>query len=242
VLTWLQFSSIVAICSNLDKEDIDMKKILLASLITSASFCASADVVIGGDVEMNVWQQSQNVTVSGNEYDGGSNTAITFEASIEHFIPLIPNAKFGQSSVDGDYLKYTKRDYTLYYEFLDNDMVSVDAGVGISSLIDGSVSYDSSNLTLKQDFEGYIPHLYAAAEVGVVGTPLFLFAKGYGVAYSDNHMLDYSVGAQYEIPMGAFDVELQGGYRMQRFDLDGFDHVDVDAQTDGLFAGVNIDF
>jgi outer membrane protein len=216
-----------------------MKKILLASLITSASFSASADMVIGGDIEMNTWQQEQNVTF-GDEYDGGSNTAITFEASIEHFIPLIPNAKFAQSSVDGDYLKYTKRDFTLYYEFLDNDMVSVDAGVGITSLSDGEIS--NSARSVWTDFEGYIPHLYAAAEVGVVGTPLFLFAKGYGVAYSDNHMLDYSVGVQYEIPMGAFDVELQGGYRLQRFDLDGIDHVDVDAQTDGLFAGVNIDF
>ena len=231
-------SKIVATGNNLHKEDNNMKKILLATLITSASFTASADMLIGGDIEMNVWQQDQTVTYNGNEKDGGSNTDYTFEGSIEHFIPLIPNAKFAQSSVDGDYLKYTKRDFTLYYEFLDNDLVSLDAGVGITSLIDGEISASGTSL----DFEGYVPHLYAAAEVGVPGTPLFLFAKGSGIAYSDNHMLDVSVGVQYAIPLVAFDLELQGGYRVQRFDLDGFDHVDVDSEIDGVYAGVNIDF
>lgn len=212
-----------------------MKKLLLATLITSVSFSASADMLIGGDIEMNLWQQTQTFM----ERDGGSNTALTFEGSVEHFIPLIPNARFAHSSVDGDYLKYTKQDFTLYYEILDNDLASFDAGVGITSLSDGEVNPLIGSWT---DFEGYVPHLYAALEVGIATTPLFLFAKGSGVAYSDNHMLDVSVGVQYEIPMVAFDLELQGGYRSQRFDLDGFDHVDIDAETDGFFAGVNIDF
>lgn len=223
-----------------------MKKILLATLITSASFAASADMLVGGDVEMNVWQQNQTFTYGSNEKDGGSNTAVTFEGSIEHFIPLVPNAKFAQSSVDGDYLKYTKQDFTLYYEFLDNDLVSLDAGVGLTRLTDGEFTAKAyalnSSYSLSQEFEGYIPHLYAAAEVGIPGTPVFLFAKGSGIAYEDNNMLDISFGVQYAIPLVAFDLELQGGYRVQRFDLDGFDSFDINAKTDGVYAGVNIDF
>jgi len=216
-----------------------MKKILLATLITSASFSASADMLIGGDVELNLWQQSQRF--DGN--DGGDDTSYTFEASVEHFIPLIPNAKFAQSSVDGDALKYTKQDFTLYYEFLDNDLVSLDAGVGITKLTDGEVNF-YNDFVGWQNFSGSIPHLYGAAEVGILGTPLFLFAKGTGISYKDNEMLDLSVGVQFAIPMGPFDLELQGGYRTQQFNLEGFDDLkfDIDANTDGLFAGVNIDF
>lgn len=214
-----------------------MKKILLASLLTSASFYASADMLIGGDIEMNVWQQDQTTTYGGTDHDGGSNTALTFEGSIEHFIPLIPNIKFAQSSVDGDHLKYTKRDFTLYYEILDNDFVSVDAGLGVTDLSDGEVYAGSW-----KNFEGYVPQLYAAAELGIPGTPFFVFAKGNGIAYSDNHMLDFSVGAQYSIPLIAFDLEIQGGYRVQRFDLEDFDDANVDSQTDGIFLGANIDF
>jgi outer membrane protein len=232
----------VSICNNLNKEETDMKKILLASLLTSASFYASADMLVGGDIELNVWQQEQSFTPYSREHDGGSNTAVAFEGSIEHFIPLIPNIKYSQSSVDGDYLEYTKRDFTLYYEFLDNGIVSIDGGIGITNLADGSVRATTSSTWL--DFDGYVPHLYAAAEVGIPGTPFTLFAKGNGISYSDNSMLDVSFGAKYTLPLIAFDLDLQAGYRAQTFDLEGFDdlNIDVDSQTDGIFLGANIDF
>jgi len=228
----------IFIGNNLNKEETNMKKILLASLMTTASFCASADMLIGGDIEMNVWQQEQTTTYGGSEHDGGSNTAVTFEGSIEHFIPLIPNIKFAQSSVDGDDLKYTKRDYTLYYEILDNDLISADVGLGLTHLSDGEVYTGVIN----QDFDGYVPHLYAAAELGLPGTPFFVFAKWNGIAYSDSNMLDFSIGVQYSIPLIAFDLEVQGGYRVQQFDLDDFDNANVDSKTDGIFLGANIDF
>ncbi|MEI6897491.1 MAG: TIGR04219 family outer membrane beta-barrel protein [Psychromonas sp.] len=211
-----------------------MKKILLVSLIASASLSVSADMLIGGDIEMNFWQQNQTV----NGSDSGSSEGVTFEGSIEHFIPLIPNLKFAQSSVDGDDLEYTKRDYTLYYELLDNDLASVDVGFGLTQFSDSKVFQTGA----WQDFDGYLPHVYAAAEIGVAGTPFFFFAKGLGFSYSDNTMYDASVGVKYVLPLVAFDLDLQAGYRMQHFDFDDFDDVEFDSETDGLYAGVNIDF
>lgn len=211
-----------------------MKKILLASIFTFTSLSASADMLIGGDIEMNVWQQNQTVSNNGN----GSSATFTFEGSIEHFIPLIPNIKFAQSAVNADDLEYTKQDYTLYYEFLDNDLASFDAGIGISKFNDGRLKV----LGTWVDFAGYIPHVYVATEVGIVGTPLFIFAKGSGLAYGHNNMYDASFGVQYEIPMLAFDLEFQAGYRVQRFNFEDFDNVDINAETNGLFAGINIDF
>jgi outer membrane protein len=217
-----------------------MKKTLLACLITSVSFSASADFLLGGDIEFNAWQQNQTFKGNGSEQED-DRIAYTFEASLEHFIPLIPNPKISRSSVDGDFYKYTKTDFTLYYEFLDNDVISFDAGVGLTQLSEGSVNLTSTGW---KDFEGVIPHLYVAAEIGIPATPLFIFAKGTGISYADNEMLDMSAGIQYEIPLGPIDAELQFGYRSQQFNLVGFDSlsIDMNAETSGFFAGVNIDF
>ena len=116
-----------------------MKKTLLACLIASTSFSASADFLLGGDIEVNAWQQNQTFRGKWTVQEDDT-IAYTFEASLEHFIPLVPNGKIGRSSVEGDYYEYTKTDATLYYEFFDNDLISIDAGVGLTQLTDGSVT------------------------------------------------------------------------------------------------------
>jgi len=222
-----------------------MKKTLLACLIASASCSASADFLFGGDIEANIWQQ--NLTYKGNGIDQeDEQTAYTFEASLEHFIPLIPNPKIAQSSVEGKDFEYTKRDLTLYYEFLDNDLISADAGIGITQLNDGLVRDLSGNWS---STSGVIPHVYGALEIGIPATPLFVYVKGTGFAYEDNRMLDVSAGVQYSIPLTLVDLELQVGYRTQEFELDSFDifsidvqRIDLHSEVKGLFAGVNIDF
>ena len=221
-----------------------MKKTLLVCLLSSTAFSVSADVLLGGDVEFNAWQQEQ--TFRGNASNQEDEAiSYTFEASFEHFIPFVPNPKISHSTVDGDYFKYTKVDATLYYEFLDNEIISVDAGIGVTQLTEGSINLNTTtNTTLGwKDFEGVIPHLYAAVEVGIPATPLYVFAKGTGISYEDNDMLDASVGIKVSIPVGPIDLDLQAGYRSQTFNLVGFDNLttDVDAETSGAFAGINID-
>lgn len=217
-----------------------MKKLLLATVVASTSLPVFADTLIGGDVELNAWQQSQTFRGNGTNQTNDE-FSYTFEASLEHFIPLIPNFKYGRSSTDGDDYAYNKHDFTLYYEIFDNDLVSIDAGVGVSHFSAGQVRVDTVGW---QEFDGPLPHLYLATEIGIPSTPLFIFAKGNGVSYKDNDMLDYSFGVQYEIPLVAFDIELQGGYRSQVLDLVGYDDltIDLDAETSGFFAGVNVDF
>lgn len=215
-----------------------MKKTILAALFLAATGAASADTLLGGDVEMNLWQQS-------HEFDGssisGEDTSVTFEASLEHPIPLIPNLKLGQSGVDNSKYAYTKRDFTFYYEFLDNDAISFDLGVGLTQFADGEVDVLGSTET----FEGFLPHAYGAAKLGIPFTPLSFYAKGNGILYDGNHLMDISVGAQFEIPIFyAFDIELQGGYRIHEISLGTYDDLSVDLETNtsGLFFGVNLDF
>jgi outer membrane protein len=219
-----------------------MKKTLLAVALTAASGMASADMLLGGDIEANLWQQT-------HEYDGASagsdDVSLTFEASFEHPIPLIPNVKFAHSSVDNSKYAYTKRDFTLYYEFLDNDLVSFDLGVGLSQYTDGELKASIASLSVTETFEGYLPHVYGAVKVGVPFTPLSFYAKGNGIGYADSHVIDAQIGAQFEIPVFfAFDIELQAGYRMQELSLGSYDDLSVDLETNtsGVFVGVNIDF
>lgn len=221
-----------------------MNKFLIACLISSTSFSASADFLFGGDIEVNAWQQSQshnNVLL--NEDD--EEIAYTFEASFEHFLPLIPNPKVSQSNVDADTFKYTKRDFTLYYEFLDNDILTLDLGIGVTKLFEGSTfrngSWKSNN--------GIVPHVYGLVEIGIPFTPLFVYAKGTAFTYETNDMLDASAGIKYSIPLTVINLEFQAGYRLQRFNLTSeeiltieLQTIDLDSETDGFFAGVNIDF
>ncbi|WED24518.1 TIGR04219 family outer membrane beta-barrel protein [Vibrio sp. JC009] len=213
-----------------------MKRSMLSLLVAASAFSVQADTLMGGDVEVNAWQQ--DYTYAGN--DDGDSTTYTFEASFEHPIPLIPNVKVAQSSVDANRFEYTKRDYTLYYEILDNSLVSVDVGAGATSLTDGKLTVLGS----EQDFEGYVPHLYGMAEVGIPATPISFFAKGTGIAYEDNEMMDLAAGVKYEIGLGLVGLELQLGYRTQTFKLEGFDDlsVDLDTEAKGFYAGANLDF
>ena len=206
-------------------------RLYLPLMLALPVFSVNADMLLGGDIEVNAWSQDY-------ERDGQSNgddVSYSFEASIEHPIPLIPNIKFAQSSVDANTFKYTKQDLTLYYELLDNDLISLDVGAGVTYLSDGELD--------SQSFEGYVPHVYAATEIGIPGTPLFIFGKGSGVSYSDYEMFDASAGIQYSIGMGVFDLELQVGYRTQSFNLESFDDLPatLDAEASGYYAGVNID-
>ncbi len=207
-----------------------MKKTALSLLLAATAFSSHADMLLGGDVEMNLWQQNYEY----NQQDNGDEMTYTIEASLEHPIPLVPNVKIAQSAVDADNFEYTKQDFTLYYEILDNDLVSVDVGAGISRLVDAKVN--------STDFEGYLPHVYGAAEIGIPATPLFLFAKGWVASFDGDTGSDLQGGVQYSFGMGLFDIELQGGYRIQKFDLNDFDHVDLDSQAQGVFVGVNLDF
>ncbi|MCE0495485.1 TIGR04219 family outer membrane beta-barrel protein [Vibrio salinus] len=209
-----------------------MKNKLLSLLLALPVFSANADMLLGADIEVNAWNQDYEF----NDQGSGDDVNYTLEASIEHPIPLIPNIKYAHSSADANNFKYTKQDLTLYYELLDNDLVSLDIGAGLTYLSKGELN--------NQTFEGYVPYLYAATEIGIPGTPLFIFGKGSGISYSDYDMLDASAGLQYEIGMGLFDVELQIGYRIQTFNLKSFDNLTttLDTETSGYYAGVNVDF
>ncbi len=213
-----------------------IKKVLATGILLATSLSAHADFILGGDAELNAWMP--DIQLDGSDVDSVSSAAITAELSIEHFIPLVPNFKAGGTFLSDDDLSYKKMDAILYYEILDNDLVSFDVGVGATAL---EFSGQKSDFNVG-DISGTLPTAYIQGEVGIPATPLFAYAKGYASGDGDSTILDASVGLQYSFGLVAFDLELQAGYRVNNIDLDDFDGTTAEVDMSGAFAGVNIDF
>ncbi|WP_371373155.1 TIGR04219 family outer membrane beta-barrel protein [Thalassotalea aquiviva] len=213
-----------------------MKKLLLASAILVASSAAQADMLLGAEFEATYWKQ--NLELAGD--DMGDKGQPAFSASFEHPIPLVPNIKAGYSTVDSSDLAYDKIDFTLYYEILDNDLVTFDIGVGASLFQNARILQE----LIEEEFDGAIPHAYAMLEVGIPATPLFLYAKGDGFSYDDNSISDLQVGIKYEIGAYALNFDLLAGYRAQKLEIEDLGDVTIpfEYEAKGFFAGINLDF
>ena len=113
------------------------KSIMLAAALALTPQLANADTVLGLYVGGQYWD-----TDASGEYGVGSEVfppgfedkgQNSYYAALEHPIPLIPNVKIRENSLefDGGYGRndFSHRDYIFYYEFFDNDIISFDAGI-----------------------------------------------------------------------------------------------------------------
>lgn len=213
-----------------------MKKTLLATTLLTLSMSAKADFLLGGDVEVNAWMP--DVTIAEKDADSVSGPAYTAEASFEHLIPLIPNLKVGATTLSDGGLDYSKVDAILYYEILDNDIVSIDVGLGGSKM---DISGQTADWDLG-DASGTLATAYANAEVGIPATPLYFYAKALASSDGDTSGMDASAGMKYTLDLALLELDLQVGYRVQNWDLEGFDGTNGDIEISGAYAGVNVDF
>jgi outer membrane protein len=213
-----------------------MKKSIIAILMLGTAFTASADVVLGADVELNYWNQDSTFEST----DQGSEASLFGSISFEHVIPLVPNIKYSFTSIDNDAFEYSKQDATLYYEILDNDIISVDLGVGVTHFGSGQIKA-LSGLPVN-DFEGVLPHIYAGAEIGIPMTGVTFYTDVSSTMINDSSVLDAAVGVRYDISLVAVEIGLQAGYKVVEFDMDDFDDLSFNMKTDGFYAGINLDF
>ena len=133
-----------------------MKKTLLACALLGSlvGTSAQAATVVGFKVGGDYWKADTNGTFaergrSQQEFNYDSSSQGSIWVAVEHPIPLVPNVKIRQNSLDADGsadvtdfnfggTSYTgnvttntdlsNTDFVLYYEILDNDIVSLDLG------------------------------------------------------------------------------------------------------------------
>jgi outer membrane protein len=214
-----------------------MKKTIIATLVTLSSF-THADVLLGGDAEINYWGNKS--VVDSMEEKGDS--ALSGSLSFEHMVPLVPNVRFAFGAADAESFTYGKNDLTLYYEIFDNDLVSFDIGVGATQIHSGEMDIYTTDGGTTVEFEGTIPHAYVGFEVGIPSTPLTIYSDVIGTSYEDSRLIDGSIGVRYDISLVAFEFGVQAGYKMIEFDTEDFDSASYNIKTDGWFVGINLDF
>ena len=234
-----------------------MKKLLLP-LALSASGAAHADTILGAKVGADIWRTETDGSAVVNSANSTSSDFDTetqgrIWVAVEHPVPFIPNVMLRASQIDTasevtigtetnrqDYsLNHT--DLVLYYELLDNDIVSLDAGAAYR-LMDGKLDYSfAGNLTGTRNIDSGIFMGYAGAEVSLPGIDVYGFVDVVA-GINERDVYDYSAGLGYTFDLLALDVNVRAGYRDFTFDVNKFSGVSANTKTDGYFVGVELDF
>lgn len=182
-----------------------MKKLLmslgLASSMALASVPAQAATLLGFEVGAYSWDGSAKGSV--NATDLATNgikadtSGVTYLA-FEHPVPIVPNVKLqltdmaANSTTETVDLSHT--DSILYYEILDNDLVSVDLGITVrdfSGDFNGAAISDTVYLA------------YGSAVVGIPGTGLSLGMELHqDMGIDDDQVTDTKLRVMYELAAG----------------------------------------
>jgi outer membrane protein len=251
-----------------------MRKSLLgcAMLAAVATAPAQADTLLGAYVGAQGWNMGVEGGFANEEsltefsYDDQTNSSLY--VALEHPIPLVPNLKLVRTTMDtsgftnlttqfefnGELysadtdvstdFEMSATDIILYYEILDNDLVSVDIGLN-GKYLDGTimVSESETNRTATEEFSGVIPMAYAKAEVGLPFTGLGVYAEGSFLAIGDHSVSDIQAALTYSfVESLALDMTLQAGYRAVTVELDDIDDFYADLEFSGVFVGLEFDF
>ncbi len=251
-----------------------MRKSLLgcAMLAAVATAPAQADTLLGAYVGAQGWNMGVEGGFANEEsltefsYDDQTNSSLY--VALEHPIPLVPNLKLVRTTMDtsgftnlttqfefnGELysadtdvstdFEMSATDIILYYEILDNDLVSIDIGLN-GKYLDGTimVSESETNRTATEEFSGVIPMAYAKAEVGLPFTGLGVYAEGSFLAIGDHSVSDIQAALTYSfVESLALDMTLQAGYRAVTVELDDIDDFYADLEFSGVFVGLEFDF
>ena len=226
--------------------------VLLGSLLAVPGI-ASADTILG----LYVGAQGWNADYDGR-YGLGSNiepyyvenddTMSSFYAALEHPIPLLPNIKIRQTNLEVDSPfdmragQFDNTDYTLYYEILDNDIVSIDVGVN-GKKFDGEAEVIYGDVVDSVNFSGVIPTAYAAARLGLPFTNWTITGEAKAVSFDDSNLHDIQAAVEYRVIDNlAVDVSISAGYRSMKVELDDVDNIYSDLNFDGPFVSVDVHF
>lgn len=245
-----------------------MKKILLASAVLGCIMATSAHAatVVGFKIGGDYWRADTSGTFSDKGqpqqgFDYSSSAQGSYWFAVEHPLPFVPNLKIRENSLDqkgslanadfsfnghdfkGNVTSYTdlsNTDFVLYYELLDNDILSFDLGAAYK-LMNGSLRVQDAGHPEEKDVDSGIVMGYASTHVSMPGLGLFGFADlMLGVNESNVH--DYAVGLGWQFDGVAVDTRVRVGYREFAFDVNNFSGISADSTFDGYFAGVEIDF
>lgn len=252
-----------------------MKKTVLVLSLSGALLAgtAQADTLLGLYLGADGWRTSTDGSFAGNDqmqsFNFNDKTQTSYYVALEHPLPLIPNIRLqhnqlesaGVTNLTADFsfagesftadtqlqnqVDLTNTDYVLYYEILDNDLVSIDLGIN-GKHINGTVAVAETaagGMAASQRVSQIIPMAYGAAIVGLPLTGLDVFAQGSVIAYDGSRIYDMQAGVAYALLDNlAVDLRVKVGYRAVNLRLDDIDDFYADLNFKGVFAGLELHF
>ncbi len=247
-----------------------MKKTLLVCAILGsfAATSASAATLVGFKVGGDFWDAETEGTFAQKgqtqqDFKYNSDWQGSLWVAVEHPIPLIPNVKIrenrldadGKATLGGDWVfngntfgtgeitasvDLSNTDFILYYEILDNDLVSVDLGAAYKKM-HGSYRVSDAGHPEQRNIDKGIVMASGYAEVGIPGLGLYGFADVM-LGLDESSVYDCSAGLGWAFDGVVLDTKLRVGYREFNFDVNGFERITANNQFKGAFAGVEIVF
>jgi len=209
-----------------------MKKQICTAILASAICMPSMamldlDVYTGIDYRTTDTKQSD----SGINQDMKDTNNLSGYLAIEHFIPMIPNAKLKysdlttESSADSTTIDGSAANAILYYQLFDNDLFEFDLGLAYTRL-----ESDLDNKNLGQ--------AYAAAKLQIPGSGIHTFAELISGSLSSDKATDAELGLAYTFnPDSILNIAVRAGYRYQDAQINEFKR-----ENKGLFAGLELHF
>lgn len=242
----------------------------LALMVMGFNGQVQADTVLGVYAGADFWQSKTTGGFANTEqmqpFDFKNKTQQAYYLALEHFVPVVPNIRIqympletqglatlnnsfnfagtsftAGSTVQGS-LDLDNTDYILYYELLDNALVSLDLGLNAKHL-KGDVTVATGNLQGTERLNEWLPMLYVDTKIGILATRFDLFAAGSATRYKDSHLYDLQAGIGYQLVDNLLlDVRFKVGYRAMDLRLDDVNDLYADLEFKGVFAGVEIHF
>jgi outer membrane protein len=248
---------------------------LAAILSTGVQADTLLGLYIGGHMWANEATGSFGEKDSGGEVNQASfnfddESQGSYFIALEHPIPLIPNVKISSTTLDtvgtgtfsGSFIfegvPYDENtsldttfdasyvDYTLYYELLDNDLLTFDFGITARDLdTQINVVGNVGGIQESTDLSGsaIVPLLYINTIIGLPFTGFNIFAEGNFLSYGGSSIYDYQVGVSYALLDNiAVDLDVNLGYRTVGLELDDIDNLYSDLTFEGVFLGATVHF
>jgi outer membrane protein len=154
----------------------------------------------------------------------------------------------GQAYASGTFveseLNFTMIDVEYQYDLIDLENILAGFSVGLVGkvkYIDGETRLRATGAGLdeQETFSAPIPMVGASLHVGLLADILEARAKVAGMAYSDSTFYE----GMAEVTLTPFPfLDIHGGYRYMKLDLDDFSDVYADVEFKGPYAGITVGF
>ncbi|MCL4408717.1 MAG: TIGR04219 family outer membrane beta-barrel protein [Gammaproteobacteria bacterium] len=235
-----------------------MKKHVVVGLAMS-SFAlvapANADL-LSIEAEAQYWFASANgehrigdFTTVGNDWD--SDGQMRLSLALEHFLPLIPNAKVSSQSLEFDAAREGQlaarsdlghETFTLYYAPLNNDLVTVQFGASLMRLRGSINELGNDTAAVSQSISEDIGMAYLRASAGLPLTGFSIVGQGQFSVGSDNDVYDIEAAIRYRFLETVLDGHIGVGYRDMQMQLNKNSSFATDYSFKGPFVNLTVRF